>query len=422
MTTWSPWGSEPGRPCSFIRNAAAAPSGPASVPQGSPADASQAPPASVRLDMQLPVPLDYQSQLREGRRLAAKGSWPEAAAAFAAALHAKQDDAAALSELSFAELSLHRLVDAEAHAKRALAQSSNPSLKAANLYNLGRIAEAQLTSKEPETVKKAADYYRQSLKLRQSEEVLSRLFQLDEHPEVLPCTEPRPFKELLACMKRIFHLEDQHIEIHNPAESVVALKIKFQPEDFFYQFSDYLAVQTAAGWQVFLDLGRSRRSHRHDELIIVRKGVWGASGNMKSLQIDYSTWDYTIHIPLAIDDFLGLREYACKTAPSSCEELLDYSITHEITHRLFYAFSETGIPTRIGDVAVRCKESIELTIFPDLSKSWPAPINRQIDQWIATHQSSSSANPMLGPDGKLKGTELRADRLSGSCPKAVAIK
>ena len=422
-------GPAPGGTSSFIRHAAAASFVPAAAPQLDAAatldalDADQGPQsAAARPDMQMPIPLDYPSQLREGRRLAAKGSWQEAAAAFAAALRAKPDDAAALSELSFAELLLNRLADAESHAKRALERGDTPSLKAASLYNLGRIAEAQLTSKEPETVKKAADYYRQSLKLRQNEEVLTRLFQLDETPGVLPCTEPRPLKELLACMKRILRLEDDKIETRTPVESAIYFRIKFQPEDFFYQWSNYLALRSAAGWQVVYDLGRSRHSHPHDEDIIIRKGAWGTSGSTKFLQVDYSEVDTTIHHPFPVDGIPGLRELACKSDPSDCERLLDYEVEYELRHRIFFTVSEAGVPKLAGNVVVACRDSIDLTFSED-AKSWPAPIRRRIDQWLAAHQASSFARPVLGPDAKLTGTELRPDdRYSGPCPKPIAIK
>lgn len=434
-------GPAPGGTSSFIRHAAAASFVPAAAPQidaadtagtadtadtadtagtAGTADAGQGPQsAAARPDIQMPIPLDYPSQLREGRRLAAKGSWQEAAAAFAAALRAKPDDAAALSELSFAELLLNRMADAESHAKRALDRGDTPSLKAASLYNLGRIAEAQLTSKEPETVKKAADYYRQSLKLRPSEEVLSRLFQLDEAPGVLPCTEPRPFKELLACMKRILRLEDDKIETRTPVESAIYFRIKFQPEYFFYQWSNYLALRSAAGWQVVYDLGRSRHSHPHDEDIIIRKGAWGTSGSTKFLQVEYSELDVTIHHPFPVDEVPGLRELACKSDPSDCERLLDYEVDYELRHRIFFTFSEAGVPKLAGNVVVACKDSVSLTFFAD-SKSWPASIRRRIDQWLTAHQASSFAQPVLGPDAKLKGTELRPDdRYSGPCPKPI---
>lgn len=91
-----------------ISHAAAAPPAPASLQQAIPVDAGQVSPSVLvpRSDMQAPVPLYYQSQLQEGRRLTAAGSWQEAAAALVAALHAKPDDAAALSELSYVEISL----------------------------------------------------------------------------------------------------------------------------------------------------------------------------------------------------------------------------------------------------------------------------------------------------------------------------
>jgi hypothetical protein len=115
----------------------------------------------------------YRAALARGRERAGAGDWPGAAEAFTAALAAAPLDARAESELGWALFHTRDLARAEQSTLASIAHASAPSLKAASLYNLGRIREAQGDAAS------AADAYRASLSLRPSRTVRERLAALD---------------------------------------------------------------------------------------------------------------------------------------------------------------------------------------------------------------------------------------------------
>jgi tetratricopeptide (TPR) repeat protein len=112
---------------------------------------------------------DYNTSLREGRRLARRGDWAAAMKAFEAALVATPDDAVALSELGFAAFKAGKLDVAKRETRRAVDQAREPNVKAASLYNLGRIDEALNDAAS------ARNDYQQSLALRPNDVVRARL-------------------------------------------------------------------------------------------------------------------------------------------------------------------------------------------------------------------------------------------------------
>jgi hypothetical protein len=117
---------------------------------------------------------EYRSSLVEGRDRAARGDWAGAVTAFERARAAAPGDGVAESELGWALFRDGELARAEQITQASIGHASAPRLKAASLYNLGRIREAQAD------LASAADAYRTSLALRPSDTVRARLAALDK--------------------------------------------------------------------------------------------------------------------------------------------------------------------------------------------------------------------------------------------------
>jgi hypothetical protein len=126
----------------------------------------------------------YAVALQRGRKLAAAGDYPAAIAALQRALAAVPDDARALSELGWVAFKHGDLALADDATERSIAAAREPRLRAASLYNRGRIAEARGDRD------RAADAYRASLELRPNETVAARLEGLGG--EVAQALAPRP--------------------------------------------------------------------------------------------------------------------------------------------------------------------------------------------------------------------------------------
>jgi tetratricopeptide (TPR) repeat protein len=107
--------------------------------------------------------------LRDGRKASSAKDWGGALKAFDQALAIAPDDARVLSEVGWAAFQANDLARAEAANKRALANTKDPKLRAATLYNSGRVAEAR-GQKDA-----ATKLYRASLELRDNAEVKKRL-------------------------------------------------------------------------------------------------------------------------------------------------------------------------------------------------------------------------------------------------------
>ena len=141
----------------------------------------------------------YRKQLDAGRKLARATKWPEAIAAFEAALVAVPGDDRALSELSFAAMNAGDALKARDAGRRAVLAATEAKVKAAALYNLGRV-------EEPTQPSAAAALYRQSLALRPNKTVEKRLADLGKAlpataaPEALPCTAPVTRDALCQCL------------------------------------------------------------------------------------------------------------------------------------------------------------------------------------------------------------------------------
>lgn len=141
---------------------------------------------------------DYHKHLEEGRRLAKAEEWAKAIVELEAALAVIPGDDRAMGELSWAAFSSGDHAKARTSAKAAVLAATNPKVKGAALYNLGRAEEAlgELSAA------KAA--YEQSIALRPNEVVQKRLAELGKRvPEVvdpLPCTTPIDSAKVCECL------------------------------------------------------------------------------------------------------------------------------------------------------------------------------------------------------------------------------
>jgi tetratricopeptide (TPR) repeat protein len=114
----------------------------------------------------------YLAALARGRKLAKQQKWADAVKAFAAALEVLPMDGRALSEQGWAAFKIGDYKLARAANERSVLAATEPTVKAASLYNLGRTAEAMGKKEE------AARYYLRSLKLRPHAGVEKRLVSL----------------------------------------------------------------------------------------------------------------------------------------------------------------------------------------------------------------------------------------------------
>jgi len=195
--------------------------------------------------------------LREGRALAKKKDYAGAIAKLDAALAIVEGDATALSELGWAALQAGDLERAEQATTRSIAAAENPKLKAASLYNLGRIEEER-GNKEA-----ATKAYADSLALRPNATVEKRLAALEKR-EIRDLLTPQPtagpyahFEDVCVqpdpepaakpgCPIRIGH------ELAAPAaplEAVRTLRLLSEPDENVWEYTDCeLAIQTGGKW------------------------------------------------------------------------------------------------------------------------------------------------------------------------------
>lgn len=147
----------------------------------------------------------HAAHLRAGRAAAKKKDWKTAMTEFDAAHQAIPEDAVALSELGWAAFNAGDLDRAQKANEEAVKLAKDPKLKAASLYNLGRVAEAK---GDKETAKAM---YTQSLELRPNDTVAKRLAALGgtapaaATPKISVaaepgCPEPQSAKKLCDCL------------------------------------------------------------------------------------------------------------------------------------------------------------------------------------------------------------------------------
>jgi hypothetical protein len=215
------------------------------------ATARPAPPAPPTITKEARA--TYRKQLEAGRKAAKATRWPEAIAAFEAALAAVPGDDRALSELSFAAMSAGDATRARDAGRRAVLAATEAKIKAAALYNLGRVEE----STQPTL---AASLYRQSLALRPNKIVEKRLAELGKAlpaavtPEPLACATLMTRKALCDCLSATGELppDERRCEVTDTAVAGIAYATYARSE----MGQDAVALVAGAGdrWQVIGEL------------------------------------------------------------------------------------------------------------------------------------------------------------------------
>lgn len=222
------------------------------APPGADADAAVEPPAPRPPP---PVPVtrearaEYKRRLLAGRKAAKAARWPQAITELEAALAAIPGDERALSELSWAALSAGDFERARIAGHLSVRAATDPAVKAASLYNLGRVEEATGHAAE------AAARYRESLALRPNRTVEERLAGLGAAGALadaaLPCATPMPEARLCACLNASGGPEDA-------ADAACALQLTDVPELKLAVFNTYgaseqralLVARQPGGWSV----------------------------------------------------------------------------------------------------------------------------------------------------------------------------
>jgi tetratricopeptide (TPR) repeat protein len=134
-----------------------------------------------------PPPAKLKEAIARGRALVKKGDYTQAVKAFEEAVAVAPDDPTALSELGLAAFKANDLPRAEQASRKSVTAATSPNLRAASLYNLGRVQEARGEKAA------AVESYARSLKDRPNKIVRERLLGLDAKAaaELDPIT-PRP--------------------------------------------------------------------------------------------------------------------------------------------------------------------------------------------------------------------------------------
>jgi tetratricopeptide (TPR) repeat protein len=128
------------------------------------------------------APPNVKAAIARGRQLVKKADYAGAVRAFQEAVTAAPEDATALSELGLAAFKANDLKLAEQASRKSVTLATSPPLRAASLYNLGRVQEAR-----GEKVA-AIDSYRRSLEDRPNKIVRERLLGLD--PKAAAANDP----------------------------------------------------------------------------------------------------------------------------------------------------------------------------------------------------------------------------------------
>lgn len=204
---------------------------------------------------------EYLKHLRAGRAHAKGKRWGEAVTEFEAALAAVPLDDRALSELGWAAFQAGDHEKAEKANADSVRVSSQPDLKAASLYNLGRVAE------ERGDRDRAAALYADSLVLRPSKAVVKRLVALGKpapkpdatsvRGEETPCTAPVEGPDLVCdCLKKMEAFEEDfaiECTIGSVGDAddlrMASVTVGLGSHEFF------LAQKGDKGWRVIGELG-----------------------------------------------------------------------------------------------------------------------------------------------------------------------
>ena len=251
------------------------------------------------------TPKGYAEALAKGQKLAKEKKYTKAIAAFEAALAAEPGDARALSELSWVAFRAGKLDQAKKAAQDSIAAAKDPRLKAASLYNLGRVVEANGDT----AAAKAA--YKQSLDLRSNKTVARRLAVLSS--PIQPSAVEGPYKDekefcdktraeldpsLLEDFECAFRKLDSEPELDAPFLEVLVADISSGGGSSEW----HLAMKVDAGWfllrdwtyvegsfrevnHVVIGVDNTRLVAEHNEITHVRESIDDEGGPMAFVQV-----------------------------------------------------------------------------------------------------------------------------------------
>lgn len=189
------------------------------------------------------APAAYSLNLKQGRARMRAGDPKGAVAAFRAALVAAPNDEVALSELGAAALQAGDLALADEAARASVAAAQRPELKAASLFNLGRVCEKKADRAG------AIDAYRRSLEARPNGTVWRALAALDNKAAapfdpLRPQAMQGPFASLQAYLDEHEILDARSPALATPRPPYLAARALVSHSEVS------IAVQLAAGWFV----------------------------------------------------------------------------------------------------------------------------------------------------------------------------
>ena len=314
------------------------------------------------------VPEAYRSGMKAGLAHARAGMYKQAAAEFGKAAKALPGDARAFSELSWALFKSGNLAAAKKAAENSISNATG-KLKAASLYNLGRVLEAQ---EDPEGATAA---YRRSLNLRPNATVGKRLANLQKgaSAEAL-ATSPLagPYADLKALCEAARDADGREDgEWKCPGTKTVAKlqsvkdapflevsKIQLGGED---EFQGRIAVKTAAGWFA---------TESFYELIV--PGMRSASGEIANAVVKSAAGKLVLRIDAKSNENARFESWTTEQS-------------------LFCAVDRSG--------KLRCTPFVA-------TKADTAEYDPENDDPNSNFETSTSFNVVLGTDGVLEVTSV----------------
>jgi len=262
------------------------------------------PPPKTATAKSVPSPeqrAEYRKQLKQGRARGKTKQWKEAVRSFEAALIAIPNDGRALSELGWVAFQAGDYERAAAANAASVKYAAKAKVKAASLYNLGRVEEAKGNKGA------AAKHYQASLRLRPGNKtVAKRLDQLGANkPEVgefdgalSNCTESVPRADLCKCETSEFSVPDEdrpeeEVDFEcDVAESGVPgiAYVNMEGSEYREEYSaTHLAVKNADGtWRQSASITFGYGGRGHSETWDIVKTEKRAVGDREVLWIEVS--------------------------------------------------------------------------------------------------------------------------------------
>lgn len=324
--------------------------------------------AAPRTRAQPEKSMGYRQALARGRKAGAARDYAAAMASFEAALVAVPGDARALSELGWVAFLAGELEHAERATEASIAAAVDPKLRAASLYNRGRIAEAG--GDNP----RAIEAYQSSLALRPNDTVQARLATLGGavRKALAPVAAGGPYPDLATACAALPFFEPRwtcgapvlegptRLEARGPLLEVRVIGEAAVTDAAGESFdSCRLALRTARGW--FLSAATSCEAHawaRSKVRELAWAGADAAGGPVVAWTLEHATGDrgfdrdgarYQTWVTRVWRTFCGVSEAgvpACTPALLvSTREDGDYAHSDVVPYELEVALGAGGVLT-----------------------------------------------------------------------------